>query len=86
MSLACKNIHPLFPMHTLLYSTCTAVRFNAQFYSPGTEGVDEMARSWVGENNYVNPPWSMLSEVAQKLRDEGAAATVVAPCWVTETW
>ncbi len=25
MSLACKNIHPLFPMHTLLYSTCTAV-------------------------------------------------------------
>ena len=61
-------------------------RFNARFYSPGTEGVDAMARSSENENNFVNPPWSLLGQVAQKLRDEGATATVVAPYWVTATW
>ena len=61
-------------------------RFNARFYSPGTEGVDAMARSWENENNFVNPPWSLLGQVAQKLRNERAAATVVAPYWVTATW
>lgn len=38
------------------------------------------------KNNFVDPPWSMLDRVAQKLRMEGAAATVVAPFWVGETW
>ena len=61
-------------------------RFNSQFNSPGSEGVDAMALPWRGENNFVNPPWSMLDRVAQKLRMEGAAATVVAPFWVGETW
>jgi hypothetical protein len=45
-----------------------------------------MARSWLHENNFVNPPWSLLDQVAQKLRDEQATATVVAPYWVTATW
>ena len=61
-------------------------RFNAQFHSPGTEGVDALARNWVDENNFVNTPWPLLGQVAQKLRDEGATATVVAPYWVTATW
>eukprot|EP00854_Cymbomonas_tetramitiformis_P013110 gene13110-biopygen13502 len=34
-----------------------------------------------GENNWVNPPWALLDEVAHKVREEGAAATVVAPYW-----
>lgn len=45
-----------------------------------------MARSWRHENNYVNPPWSLLGQVAQKLREEGAAATVVTQYWITENW
>ncbi|KAK3234406.1 hypothetical protein CYMTET_55348 [Cymbomonas tetramitiformis] len=30
---------------------------------------------------WVNPPWELLDEVAHKLREEDAAATVVAPYW-----
>ena len=61
-------------------------RFNSEYASPGSEAVNAMVRSWLGENNYVNPPWHLLDQVAQKLRAEGAAATVVAPYWVEETW
>jgi hypothetical protein len=61
-------------------------RFNSEFNSPGSEGVDAMAISWEHENNFINPPWSLLDKVAQKLREEGAQATVVAPYWVNETW
>ena len=45
-----------------------------------------MARSWRGENNFVNPPWTLLDQVAQKLREERASATVVAPHWPEEDW
>ena len=45
-----------------------------------------MALNWVGENNYINPPWHLLDKVAQKLRLEGASATVVAPYRLEETW
>ena len=61
-------------------------RFNPEFHSPGSEGVNAMTRHWAGENNFVNPPWGMLDKVAQKLRLEGAAATVVAPFWLSATW
>jgi hypothetical protein len=61
-------------------------RFNFEFHSPGSEGVDAMALPWDGENNFMNPPWSLLDRVAQKLRMEGSAATVVAPYWVQKTW
>lgn len=61
-------------------------RFNSEFHSPGSEGVNAMTRHWAGENNFVNPPWGMLDKVAQKLRLEGAAATVVAPFWLSATW
>lgn len=45
-----------------------------------------MAIEWSGENNLVNPPWGMLDRVAQKLRLEGAPATVIAPLWLGATW
>ena len=34
----------------------------------------------------MNPPWALLDEVAHKLREEGAAATVVAPYWPGQSW
>eukprot|EP00854_Cymbomonas_tetramitiformis_P003162 gene3162-biopygen3108 len=54
-------------------------RYYAAWKDPRCEGVDSLAYDWRGENNRVNPPWALLNEVAHKLREEGAAATVVAP-------
>eukprot|EP00854_Cymbomonas_tetramitiformis_P034050 gene34050-biopygen7167 len=41
---------------------------------------------WRGEISWVNPPWELLDEVAHKLREEDAAATVVAPYWPGQVW
>ncbi|KAK3276674.1 hypothetical protein CYMTET_15272 [Cymbomonas tetramitiformis] len=60
--------------------------YYAQWHDPGGEGVDSLAFSWLGEVNWVNPPWSLLDEVAHKLREEKCAATVVAPYWPGQMW
>ena len=68
-------------------------RFNSRWRDPLTEAVDAMARHWRAhpttgelEVNWVNPPWSELADVVQKLREDGAAATVVAPYWPSAIW
>ena len=61
-------------------------RFNSEYRDPLSEGVDAFARSWKGENNWCNPPWRLLPQVVAKLRDEGTAATVVAPYWPSAPW
>ncbi|KAK3283685.1 hypothetical protein CYMTET_8630 [Cymbomonas tetramitiformis] len=50
-------------------------RYYAAWKDPKCEGVDSLTYDWRGENNWVNPPWALLDEVAHKLREEGAAAT-----------
>ena len=45
-----------------------------------------MSQLWRGENNWVNPPWELLDRVVQKLREDGASATVVAPYWPGASW
>eukprot|EP00854_Cymbomonas_tetramitiformis_P008950 gene8949-biopygen9116 len=61
-------------------------RYYATWKDPRCEGVDSLTYDWQGENNWVNPPWALLDEVAHKLREEGAAATVVAPYWPGQSW
>ncbi|KAK3242252.1 hypothetical protein CYMTET_48045 [Cymbomonas tetramitiformis] len=61
-------------------------RYYAAWKDPRCEGVDSLAYDWRGENNWVNPPWALLEEVAHKLREEGGAATVVAPYWPGQSW
>ncbi|KAK3267985.1 hypothetical protein CYMTET_23486 [Cymbomonas tetramitiformis] len=61
-------------------------RYYAQWHDPGCEGADSLAFSWLGEVIWVNPPWSLLDEVAHKLREERCAATVVAPYWPGQMW
>ncbi|KAK3287923.1 hypothetical protein CYMTET_4601 [Cymbomonas tetramitiformis] len=51
-------------------------RYYAAWRDPQCKGVDSLVYDWRGENNWVNPPWALLDEVAHKLREEGAAATV----------
>ncbi|KAK3251021.1 hypothetical protein CYMTET_39632 [Cymbomonas tetramitiformis] len=61
-------------------------RYYSAWHGPGCEGVDSLAYDWRGEHNWVNPPWGLLDEVAHKLREEGAAATVVASYWPEQSW
>ncbi|KAK3260837.1 hypothetical protein CYMTET_30227 [Cymbomonas tetramitiformis] len=61
-------------------------RYYAAWKDPKCEGVDSLTYDWRGENNWVNPPWALLDEVAHKLREEGAAATVVAPYLPGQSW
>ncbi|KAK3288060.1 hypothetical protein CYMTET_4454 [Cymbomonas tetramitiformis] len=61
-------------------------RYYAAWKYPKCEGVDSLTYDWRGENNWVTPPWTLLDEVAHKLRDEGGAATVVAPYWPGQSW
>jgi hypothetical protein len=64
-------------------------RFNAKWYHPLCENVNclhlpEAARR--RQNNYCNPPWTALHTLAAKLRELGAAATVVAPYLPSKPW
>lgn len=62
-------------------------RFNSAWAQPAAEGVDAFAQAnWRQENNWCNPPWTLLPRVAALLRNSGAAATVVAPDWPAQPW
>jgi len=61
-------------------------RYYSLYRDPACEGVNSLAQDWLGEHNWVNPPWDLLPEVAQKLTETGAAATVVAPYWTATDW
>ncbi|KAK3271043.1 hypothetical protein CYMTET_20585 [Cymbomonas tetramitiformis] len=58
-------------------------RYYAQWRDRGCEGVDFLAYSWLGEVNWVNPLWSLLDEVAHKLREEslGGSELLGASSW-----
>eukprot|EP00873_Tetraselmis_striata_P001683 jgi/Tetstr1/421947/TSEL_012846.t1 len=64
-------------------------RYNAAWLDPGCEAVDSLHLSdaeWRRENNYCNPPWPLLPDLVQKLRQSGASATVVAPRLKGKVW
>jgi hypothetical protein len=64
-------------------------RHNANWLDPSCEAVDalDLADSaWREENNWCNPPWPMLPDLAQKLQQNGAASTGVAPRWQGKAW
>jgi hypothetical protein len=57
-------------------------RYNAGWKDPTCEAVDALHLpddEWCRENNRCNPPWPLLPNLVQKLRQSGAAATIVAP-------
>ncbi|KAK3252226.1 hypothetical protein CYMTET_38469 [Cymbomonas tetramitiformis] len=60
--------------------------------SEANEWADRLSRDrdlddWrLREVNWVNPPWSLLDEVARKLREERCVATVVGPYWPGQMW
>jgi hypothetical protein len=61
-------------------------RYNSKDLDPTTSGTNSLALDWRGERNWVNPPWALLEEVAQKREESGCEATVVAPYWTRTSW
>jgi hypothetical protein len=64
-------------------------RYNANWLDPSCEAVDALHLSDTNcrdENNWCNPPWPLLPDLAQKLRQSGAKATMVAPRWQGKAW
>ena len=69
------------------FSTAQLPRYNSRFYDPATSGIDALAQQdWGQENNFVNPPFRMLSSVLQVIQRQEAYATVIAPLWPGQPW
>jgi hypothetical protein len=68
-------------------STTQLPQYNSRFFDPLTQGVDALAQqNWADHNNYVNPPFRLLSRVLQVIKDQKAWATVIAPYWPSQHW
>ncbi|KAK3263167.1 hypothetical protein CYMTET_28015 [Cymbomonas tetramitiformis] len=52
-----------------------------RWYDLGCKDADSLAHSWQGEVRWVNPPWSLLDEVARKLGEERRTGTIAAGFW-----
>lgn len=47
---------------------------------------DAMLQNWVGERNWVNPPWALIPKIVRKIRDERPEAVLLLPYWPTASW
>jgi hypothetical protein len=64
-------------------------RYDANWLDPSCEAVDSLHLAdtqWREENKLCNPPWPLLPDLAQKLRQSGTTATMVAPRWQGKAW
>ena len=61
-------------------------RYNSEFADPQAEAVNALTQDWRGEDNWIFPPIDLLQDIAQKLREQPAAATVVCPYWPSYAW
>jgi len=59
--------------------------FNSWFLEPGSRG-DAFNESWIGERNWICPPFPLISRAVCKLADERAEAVVVVPYWPSAVW
>jgi len=66
--------------------TAQLPRYNSRWLDPTCEDVDSLSLDWRWENNYVNPPWTLLDQVAQRLAEQPVCCTVVAPHWPDHDW
>lgn len=61
--------------------------FNSRFYNPLASGIDALVQQdWASHNNYVNPPFRLIPQVLEVIRNQGANATIIAPAWKAQPW
>ena len=64
-------------------------RYNVKWRDGEADAVDSLHlpdEAWRKEVNWCTPPWSLLDELAAKLRQSRATATVIAPKWPRFLW
>ena len=53
---------------------------------PGAVAIDAFSLSWANMNCYTFPPFSLLSRVLPKIRQDKAVVLLIAPVWPTQSW
>ena len=62
-------------------------RYNSLYYDPNTEAIDCLAQNnWRSEQNYCAPPFWMIPRVIEKVIQQRATATLIAPLWTGQRW
>ena len=61
-------------------------KFNSRFWCPGSAGVNALAYDWVGENNWVNPPFALIGKVLLHMKACKAVGTIIVPRWPKREW
>ena len=62
------------------------MQFNSRFWCPGSAGVNALAYDWVGENNWVNPPFALIGRVLLHMKACKAVGTIIVPWWPKREW
>ena len=53
---------------------------------PGAMAVDAFSISWANLKCYAFPPFSLLTQVLAKIRNDKALVLLIAPVWTTQNW
>ena len=61
-------------------------KFNSRFWCPGSAGVNALAYNWVGENNWINPPFALIGRVLLHMKACKAVGTIIVPRWPKREW
>ncbi|XRB13434.1 reverse transcriptase domain-containing protein [Pseudoscourfieldia marina] len=57
-------------------------RFDAAFHMPEVSAIDTLTQDWSQHNNYANPPWDLMPQVAQKINEsQHLRMTLIVPYW-----
>ena len=63
------------------------MQFNSKFWCPGSPGVNALAYDdWVGENNWVNPPFALIGKVLLHMKACKAVGTIIVHWWPKREW
>ena len=67
--------------------TAQCRQYNSLYWDPHTQGIDALTQSdWRTQNNFVTPPFRLLSRTLDVIEEQGAVATVIAPLWKGQPW
>jgi hypothetical protein len=53
---------------------------------PGASAVDAFTQNWANQLFYAFPPFSLITRMLQKVREDQAEGIVIVPLWSTQAW
>ena len=69
------------------YMTCQIQNYNSFHADPSTSGIDALVQmDWDRHNNFVNAPLNLLGKIVNKIVEQKAVATIIAPKWAAMQW